>query len=562
MSASRWRWCSRPTATSPRMPPRWSMSTYEDAPGAPRDCRKAALRRRAAGAPRGRLQHRLVLPDRLRRHRCGVPRRARTCSARTLLAAPRRRPFDRGPRHRGRVPRRRRLAHGLRLDPEGARPVQFARRRCSASTRTACASRRPMSAAASAPSSASMPRTWRWRLRRSSPAARSNGSRTGASISSTPRRSATSTGRWRSRLDARRPHSRAARPPAARSRRLCAAGREPALQLRLDADRTLRGAGLRHGGDRRLDQQGAGVLGARRRLSAGLLRDGAPDGPARARTRPRPRRTATAQPDPGGENALHQAAQDARRRHHRDTTAAIIRPARRPCSPPPAGTAFRAGRRRRAHAGASSASGLAHALKGTGRGPFESGVVRISPSGRVSVFTGAAAIGQGLKTALAQICASELGVGPDDVQVMPGDTAGVPLGLGGFASRQIVTAGNSRCCSRRARSPTRRRSSPAMCSRSPSTISSSPTARCGSIGAPQLGGLLGELVAHPARRARLRLSARHGAGARGSRQFRTDALAYANALPRRRGRGRRRDRRGAHPALRTRCRISALWSIR
>jgi carbon-monoxide dehydrogenase large subunit len=87
--------------------------------------------------------------------------------------------------------------------------------------------------------------------------------------------------------------------------------------------------------------------------------------------------------------------------------------------------------------------GLAHGVKGTGRGPFESGLVRISRTGRVTVFTGAAAIGQGLQTALAQICASELGLSPEDVQVVAGDTAGVSLGLGAFASRQTVTAGSS-----------------------------------------------------------------------------------------------------------------------
>ncbi|HEY2136775.1 MAG TPA: xanthine dehydrogenase family protein molybdopterin-binding subunit [Xanthobacteraceae bacterium] len=87
--------------------------------------------------------------------------------------------------------------------------------------------------------------------------------------------------------------------------------------------------------------------------------------------------------------------------------------------------------------------GLAHGLKGTGRGPFESGVVRVAPSGRVSVFTGAAAMGQGLKTALAQICAQELGLDAKDIRVIAGDTATVALGLGGFASRQTVTAGSS-----------------------------------------------------------------------------------------------------------------------
>jgi carbon-monoxide dehydrogenase large subunit len=87
--------------------------------------------------------------------------------------------------------------------------------------------------------------------------------------------------------------------------------------------------------------------------------------------------------------------------------------------------------------------GLAHGVKGSGRGPFESGLVRISRTGRVTVFTGASAMGQGLGTALAQIAASQLGVDVSRVTVVAGDTAGVSLGLGGFASRQTVTAGSS-----------------------------------------------------------------------------------------------------------------------
>ena len=87
--------------------------------------------------------------------------------------------------------------------------------------------------------------------------------------------------------------------------------------------------------------------------------------------------------------------------------------------------------------------GLAHGLKGTGRGPFEMGLVRVSGTGRVSVLTGASAMGQGLATALAQIAAAELGVKPQDVSVVAGDSSVVPVGLGGFASRQTVTAGNS-----------------------------------------------------------------------------------------------------------------------
>jgi carbon-monoxide dehydrogenase large subunit len=87
--------------------------------------------------------------------------------------------------------------------------------------------------------------------------------------------------------------------------------------------------------------------------------------------------------------------------------------------------------------------GLSHGVKGCGRGPFESGLVRISRTGRVTVFTGASAMGQGLGTALAQIAASQLGVDASKVTVVAGDTATVSLGLGGFASRQTVTAGSS-----------------------------------------------------------------------------------------------------------------------
>ncbi|HXP31608.1 MAG TPA: xanthine dehydrogenase family protein molybdopterin-binding subunit, partial [Stellaceae bacterium] len=87
--------------------------------------------------------------------------------------------------------------------------------------------------------------------------------------------------------------------------------------------------------------------------------------------------------------------------------------------------------------------GIANGMKGTGRGPYESALVRVGRTGRVSVFTGAMPMGQGVKTALAQICAEQLGVAPEEIAVTAGDTATIPLGMGGFASRQTVTAGSS-----------------------------------------------------------------------------------------------------------------------
>jgi carbon-monoxide dehydrogenase large subunit len=87
--------------------------------------------------------------------------------------------------------------------------------------------------------------------------------------------------------------------------------------------------------------------------------------------------------------------------------------------------------------------GIGNGVKGTGRGPFESGIVRIGRSGRISVYTGAMPMGQGIKTALAQICAEQFGVPPGNITVVAGDTAVIPYGQGGFASRQTVTAGSA-----------------------------------------------------------------------------------------------------------------------
>ena len=104
---------------------------------------------------------------------------------------------------------------------------------------------------------------------------------------------------------------------------------------------------------------------------------------------------------------------------------------------------FPARREQARRAGRHLGFGVATGMKGTGRGPFESAIVRVGRSGQVSVFTGAAAMGQGTKTMLAQIAAEQMGVRPEDVMVVAGDTAAVQLGLGGFASRQAVTAGSS-----------------------------------------------------------------------------------------------------------------------
>lgn len=101
-------------------------------------------------------------------------------------------------------------------------------------------------------------------------------------------------------------------------------------------------------------------------------------------------------------------------------------------------------RRRTAHAeGRHIGIGCANFLKGTGRGPFETVTVRIGTSGRVHVYTGGTAIGQGTKTMLAQIVAEQLGGDVGNVTVTTGDTAATALGIGTSNSRLAVTAGSS-----------------------------------------------------------------------------------------------------------------------
>jgi carbon-monoxide dehydrogenase large subunit len=87
--------------------------------------------------------------------------------------------------------------------------------------------------------------------------------------------------------------------------------------------------------------------------------------------------------------------------------------------------------------------GFAMYVEGTGMGPFEGAVVRVLPSGRVRVATGAASQGQGHRTAYAQIAADALGVPIASIEVIGGDTAEIGFGIGTIASRSTVTAGNA-----------------------------------------------------------------------------------------------------------------------
>lgn len=87
--------------------------------------------------------------------------------------------------------------------------------------------------------------------------------------------------------------------------------------------------------------------------------------------------------------------------------------------------------------------GVANAVEGTGLGPFEGATIKVAPSGRVVLQTGAAPQGQAHHTTLAQLCGEELNIPIDRIDVVTGDTNTVSLGVGTFASRIAVNAGSS-----------------------------------------------------------------------------------------------------------------------
>src|SRR6266568_358573 len=76
-------------------------------------------------------------------------------------------------------------------------------------------------------------------------------------------------------------------------------------------------------------------------------------------------------------------------------------------------------------------------------GGWESATVRIEPTGKVTIMTGASPHGQGQETSFAQIAADELGVDLNDINVIHGDTGIVQYGIGTFGSRATAVGGTA-----------------------------------------------------------------------------------------------------------------------
>ena len=101
--------------------------------------------------------------------------------------------------------------------------------------------------------------------------------------------------------------------------------------------------------------------------------------------------------------------------------------------------AFRARQRAARQQGRHLGLGIGCYVEGTGVGPFESALVRVDPSGKIYVASGACPQGQGMETIFSQVVADAWQVSPDNVVIALADTAAIAVGFGTIASRSTVT---------------------------------------------------------------------------------------------------------------------------
>ena len=98
---------------------------------------------------------------------------------------------------------------------------------------------------------------------------------------------------------------------------------------------------------------------------------------------------------------------------------------------------------RRRATGEKVGAGFAMFVEKSGLGPFDKVRVEVSADGAIEVITGVASIGQGVETAMAQICAETLGVDYTRINVVHGQTDRIDKGMGAFASRVTVMCGEA-----------------------------------------------------------------------------------------------------------------------
>jgi aerobic carbon-monoxide dehydrogenase large subunit len=106
-------------------------------------------------------------------------------------------------------------------------------------------------------------------------------------------------------------------------------------------------------------------------------------------------------------------------------------------------TALQTQLKQRRRAGERVGAGVAMFVEKSGLGPFDGVRITVDTEGLVEVVTGAASVGQGVETVIAQICADTLGVDYQRVSVIHGQTDRIERGLGAFASRVTVMTGEA-----------------------------------------------------------------------------------------------------------------------
>ena len=80
---------------------------------------------------------------------------------------------------------------------------------------------------------------------------------------------------------------------------------------------------------------------------------------------------------------------------------------------------------------------------GARAGLYEVGTIRVHPTGSVTVLTGTHSHGQGHETTLAQLVTDRLGVPLAQVDIVHGDTAKIPFGMGTYGSRSLAVGGSA-----------------------------------------------------------------------------------------------------------------------
>jgi len=80
---------------------------------------------------------------------------------------------------------------------------------------------------------------------------------------------------------------------------------------------------------------------------------------------------------------------------------------------------------------------------GARAGLYESATVRVNATGSISVMTGSHSHGQGHETAFPQVVADMLGIDASQVDIVHGDTANTPMGMGTYGSRSLAVGGSA-----------------------------------------------------------------------------------------------------------------------